>query len=521
MKEKYIFYRPEWTCGRYNSTAKVAIYYNLIEGYSYFFEEYSAMVIDCILSVGRNGLIDVHKIVTATGIAEESLLQFCEQLLNLNLLVTSIPNKESILNYRKKIGEFRRNQTIITERSVEEKLPIAASNAEREYTTRVGGITSIMFELTYVCSEKCIHCYNIGATRNDEEKSGRISNDELNFNDYKRIIDELDEQGLVKVCLSGGDPFSKSIAWDIIDYLYKKEIVFDIFTNGQTITKQVEKLADYYPRTVGVSIYSGDEKEHDYITRIKGSWKKSISVVQQLSDLGVPMNLKCCVMRPNIKNYYKVADLASEYGATPQFEISITDSVEGDKCAGRNLRLTPDLMEIVLRDSNISLYVGKEAPNYGGQPRLMTDNACGAGENSFCITPNGTFIPCCAFHAKFGNLKSQSIKDILQDNKDLHWWKNLTLNDYEECGKYDYCNYCNLCPGNNFSEFGTPTKAAENNCYIAKIRHNLAMKMMNEGYDPLEGLSLSEYLAKLPDFKEQQKLKREYSNNYCDTEIRR
>ena len=225
-------------------------------------------------------------------------------------------------------------------------------------------------------------------------------------------------------------------------------------------------------------------------------------------------------MRPNVKNYYKVADLAREYGAVHQFEISITDSVEGDKCASRNLRLTPELMEIVLRDSNIPLYVGQEAPNYGGQPRLMTDNACGAGENSFCITPDGNLIPCCAFHAKFGNVKTQSVKNIIEQNADLHWWQNLTLNDYEECGRYDYCAYCNLCPGNNFSEFGTPLKASENNCYIAKIRYNLATKMMKEGYDPLNGYSLSECLSQLPDF-EKKELKREYSEKYCDIEIRR
>ena len=518
--ENIIYYRPEWTCGRYSSDAKVAIFYNLIEGFSYFFEDYSAIVIGEILSKGRNGVVNVNDVATITGIAEESIIDFFNQLVNLNLLVTSYPDKVSIFNYRKTIGELRRKQAITTERSVEEKLPIEVSNAEREYMSRVDGVSSVMFELTYACSEKCIHCYNIGATRNDTEKSGRILDEELNIEDYKRVIDELNEMGLVKVCLTGGDPFSKSIVWDIIDYLYEKEIVFDVFTNGQMIVDKVDRLAGYYPRLVGVSIYSGDEKEHDYITRIKGSWQKSMTVVKQLSEFGVPMNLKCCVMRPNVKNYYKVADLAREYGAVHQFEISITDSVEGDKCASRNLRLTPELMEIVLRDSNIPLYVGQEAPNYGGQPRLMTDNACGAGENSFCITPDGNLIPCCAFHAKFGNVKTQSVKNIIEQNRDLHWWQNLTLNDYEECGRYDYCDYCNLCPGNNFSEFGTPLKASENNCYIAKIRYNLAMRMMKEGYDPLNGYSLFECLSQLPDF-EKKELKREYSEKYCDIEIKR
>ena len=51
--EKQIYYRPEWTCGRYNEEKKVAIYYNLIEGISYFFEDYSAMVIGAILTIEK------------------------------------------------------------------------------------------------------------------------------------------------------------------------------------------------------------------------------------------------------------------------------------------------------------------------------------------------------------------------------------------------------------------------------------------------------------------------------------
>lgn len=116
-----------------------------------------------------------------------------------------------------------------------------------------------MLELTYNCSEKCIHCYNAGATRNDCEVSKR-NRDELNFEDYKRIIDELYELGTYKVCLTGVDPFSKPIVWDIIDYLYRKNIAFDIFTNGQSITDKVDKLIGYYPRFIGLSIYSGESR---------------------------------------------------------------------------------------------------------------------------------------------------------------------------------------------------------------------------------------------------------------------
>lgn len=517
MVQHNIYYRPVWTCGRYNEKAQAAIYYNLIAGMSYFFESYSAMVISEVLSVPRNGTVNIESVAAKLNIAMESLVPFFEQLEQMGIVSSVQPTAEIIADYRHRVSEYNCQQQQTVERTTQEKLPYAISNAEQLYTEKVGGITSVMFELTYRCSEKCIHCYNEGATRNDDEESTRGDREELTIDDYKHIVDELYNQGLIKVCLTGGDPFSKSITWELIDYLFAKGIAFDVFTNGLGIVNDVERLANYYPRLVGVSIYSGLAEVHDYITRIKGSWERSMSVVRQLSTLAVPMNLKCCVMRPNVKSYYMVADIAKQYGAGPQFEISLTDSIEGDKCVSKYLRMTKDELEIVLRDDNVPLYVGKEAPNYGGQQKLMGQNPCGAGYNSLCITPEGNVIPCCAFHTLFGSSKEQSIKEIITESKELAYWRGLTLNDYEECGRHDYCAYCNLCPGNNFIEHGTPLKASDVNCYVAKVRHELAQKMM-QGYDPLDGKTLRERLAELPDYAPVA-IKREMSLDYSDTRL--
>ena len=476
------------------------------------------MVVGEILTAPKNGEINMDIISTKLNIAMESLVPFFQQLEQLGIVSSVYPSEQIIADYRKRVSEYNRRQTQTVEKTTQEKLPYAISNAEQLYTEKVGGITSVMFELTYNCSEKCIHCYNEGATRNDEEKSTRGDREEMTLNDYKRVIDDLYDQGLIKVCLTGGDPFSKPFAWEIIEYLYKKGIAFDVFTNGQRIAKDVKRLADYFPRLVAVSIYSGIAEVHDYITRIKGSWERSMSVVRELSALGVPMNLKCCVMRPNVKSYYLVADIAKEYGAVPQFEISLTDSIEGDRCVSKYLRMTSEQLEIVLRDDNIPLYVGEEAPNFGGQTKSLNESPCGAGEHSLCITPEGNVIPCCAFHTLFGNLRETNISKVLEYCKELEYWRNLTLNDYEECGRYDYCGYCNLCPGNNYIEHGTPLKASEVNCSMAKARYELAHKMM-QGYDPLKGMSLRDRLASLPDYIPVA-IKREMSLDYSDTRLK-
>ena len=502
MKQAY--YRPAWTCGRYSERnvalgrKHVAIMYNLIEGISNFFEDYSADVIKYVLAVGRNGEVDADHVSAATGIDVESIDNFFQLLVKNGLLCTHIFTEEEEMDYRKKVHAHNVTKRTAPQ-TVKEKLPMEVSSAEMSYFEAVedeGVVTSVMFELTYNCSEKCVHCYNPGATRNDNEQSHRGDREELQLSDYKRIIDELNEIGLVKVCLSGGDPFSKPIAWDIIEYLYQKEIAFDIFTNGQRIVNEVQRLAGYYPRLVGVSIYSGIAADHDAITRVKGSWEKSMRVVRQLAELAVPMNLKCCVMQPNLHSYYLVNDIARSLGAMPQFELNISDSIDGDKCA-RQLRLTEEQLQIVLRDSNVPMYVGPEAPNYGGQPRLMDKAPCGAGHNTFCITPDGNLIPCCAHHLMLGNVKGQNLKSLFVENKVLETWQHTTLNGYEECGQHDYCDYCNLCPGQAQSQYGDYRKAAENCCYMAKVRHRLAHKMM-EGYDPLNGEEFASALQRLP-----------------------
>lgn len=475
-----IYYRPEWTCGRFTENKRAAIMYNLITGFSYFFDDFSAVVIGEILKARKNEDINVVGIESATGICMESLSPFFETLRQCGLLTDSVPTAEGIHGYRQGVLEARRVDQSWVDKSTKEKLPMAISNAEQAYFAAVDDgktVCSCMFELTYRCSEMCIHCYNPGATRNGDEVSHRADQKELSLEEYKHIIDDMYENGLVKVCLSGGDPFSKEFAWELLDYLYLKGIAVDIYTNGQRIVNEVKRLANYYPRLVGVSIYSGIAKDHDAITRIPGSWRRSMQVVKELHELAVPMNLKCCIMQTNLHSYYMVADIAKEYGAIPQFEINITESNDGDLCA-KQLRLTEEQLQVVLRDNNLTLYVGKEAPNYGGMKRDLSLCSCGAGETGFCLSPNGDLRGCVAFTQIYGNLREQSVTEVLTGSSLLKEWRSAIVADYQECGQHDYCDYCNLCAGINYTEHGDFRSPAETNCYMAKCRFNLAHRLM-------------------------------------------
>ena len=218
-------------------------------------------------------------------------------------------------------------------------------------------------------------------------------------------------------------------------------------------------------------------------------------------------------MRTNLKTYTGVSKIAKRYNATLQLECAIFDSFDGDICVSKYLRLLPNELELVLRDKSNPLYVGSEILDYGGIHKDMNDIACRAGIQNFCITPTGNLIPCCSYHAVLGNLKEKHLSDIL-DNDEIKKLITLKLEKYEECGKHVYCDFCKLCPGLNFAEHGTPIKAAENNCYVAKVRYNLALRLKDNN-DPLNGNSLENALTLLPDVPSI-KVHRILTKNYFD-----
>ena len=497
------YYRPAWTCGRYNPSAQVALMYNLIEGKSFFFESYSAQVIAEILATKRNEIIDIDAIASKTGVASESIVEFIEEsLIGAGLITNRIFSKEETDKIRRSVGSMMKaNAPRYTFSNLKEEQIIGSQTAEMEYNKYMDAnsqIQTVLFELTYNCSAQCLHCYNMGATRNSSEPNCRGTLKEMSIEDYKRVIDELDSLGCYKVCLSGGDPFSKTIVWDIIAYLYEKEIAFDIFTNGLSLQEQdVERLIDYYPRLVGISIYSGISEVHDKITRIKGSLNRSLSVASHFSKYGVPLTFKCVVMKPNIKSYHLVKQLAIEYGAVCQIEANLCMGVDGDISMINHLRLSREELEVLLRDKDISLYVGLELPNEGKVIKAAEAYPCGGGYLFYTIMPTGELIVCTSLHYVLGDTTKQSLASIL-NGEALKKWRNTKVGDIEQCGDSPKCDYCNLCCGNNYSEHGVVTKPSSVNCWMADVRYQL-MQKLKEGQDPLNGLSVSERLSQFSD----------------------
>ena len=491
--------------------------YNLLEGKSFFFESFSSLVIKHVLSFQRNEEINIPHISNETQIAQESVIDFMENLVTVGLISNKVYSNEDTRKLRLKHAESLKTSTPQNIQDLSFSESMSAEDAYENSLNKDKYIPTVMFEVTYRCSEHCIHCYNAGASRNEMEISLRGERTELSIDDYKRVIDELYDLGTYKICLSGGDPFSKPRIWDIIDYIFNKNIAIDIYTNGQSIINQTERLANYYPRLVGISVYSTISEIHDGITKVKGSLERTLSVIERLSNWGIHMVIKCVIMKPNVKSYHTVKDLAKKYGAMPQFEVNLCNGVDGDISIVKNLRLSKEVLEIVLRDKFLGkMYIGMDATDNCILPKPLRANPCKAGVYGFCLSPEGELTPCCSFPYSFGSVTKKTIFEILHGRR-LEQWRNIVIEDMEDCGRHEKCNFCYLCPGNNFIEHGTPLKPSKVSCYMAEARYELYQKLKG-GDDPLNGLSVEERLKNIP-IEKVEVFKREMTNNYRNKNI--
>ncbi len=499
MKQNDVFFRPPWTCGKYNAEKHVAIMFNLLSRMNYFYENESAEVIGYVLATSPGGKVDVEETSLKCNIAPSSILKFFNELCSMGILSDKVITKEIIARYRNECKGKVTPPTIGARAN--ELSEEGVQSAYQAYTNAVNDrviISDVMFELTYRCQAQCIHCYNPGATRNDSERSGRADMEELDLNDYYRIIDDLCENGLVSATITGGDPFMHPFVWQIIDYLYKNDVSVSIYTNGIGLYGKEERLSSLFPYRVQCSLYSDIPAIHDKITRTKGSWIRTVHVMDRLHELGVPVDVACPIMQSNLKSYHGVKQYVNKYGSTPAFDVMLTDSISGDKCASQHLRLSTEQLSVVLLDEDVIQHIHLDQKNDDTfvDRNYLEGPPCGAIINSFCINPNGDVTPCCAFHKVLGNIKQQSIRKIVNNNEFINNWRSTKEKDYGECYTHEYCFYCFFCPGNNYNEVGEHLNGGENNCYLAKARYNLAMRL-NSGENILNGKTIEECIQDL------------------------
>ena len=272
-------------------------------------------------------------------------------------------------------------------------------------------------EITNKCNLRCIHCYN------EQDTCAKVF---MSLEDFKFVVDQLCSVGIKKIQLIGGEPFlmDKKILFEMMDYLSLRVKGFELFTNGTLAEKRDwQEIKDRYPNvSVATSLHSFIEEEHERVTKVKGSFKKSEQTLKCLKSLRIP--------------YRFVGTLIGGITIGKNDEIGQPSRRDYVRLAGRaNLSLYNDdlLKQRIITERTL------HAGDLRTRLKTIYEESCFASH--LYIGSDLNVYPCPMERRLYhGNLRDNDLKNLL-DNKIL----NLSKSSVNGCKDCEYRYICRDC----------------------------------------------------------------------------
>ncbi len=295
---------------------------------------------------------------------------------------------------------------------------------------------SCQIEITYRCNHLCTFCYN-------SPSGDREMTTEQIFEALRKIAD----YGVLYLTLTGGEALCHKDFYKIAHEARRLGMAVRIYSNGYLMAdkKVVRRIRELNPMEVEISLHGAKPETHEALTRIKGSFNKTVKAVENLREAGIKVLLKTPITRLNQDELFDIKALAKRYGAFISFDAVITPKDDG------NL----DPLALRAEDDFIKRYWGEWYPKlHDGKVPPRTNHCagddgsnCGTGRSGFTIDPYGNILPCVAFRRVAGNiLKIDSFAEIWEKSPVLHEVRDLAveartkLNSHAD-GQY-FLGYC-------------------------------------------------------------------------------
>ncbi len=279
-------------------------------------------------------------------------------------------------------------------------------------------------EICDFCNLKCKHCYN---------ESSSIRKCFMKYEDFQYVCEQLLDIGIKRIQIIGGEPFCNKDIKKMIQYAQSRFDTLEIFTNGTMLNEEwVDFIGNYKNIKLAFSVYSYIESEHDSVTMISGSYKRTLNTIE-------------LVKRKKIK--YRVATVHMKgclVGEKNTELFTINPYKDIVRLAGRGSvdLLTPELL--------LKKLITKETFTIPLDKRRVLNNMKGnrCFNSRLYVSCNMDVYPCVMERElSHGNLKNGNLKDLI-DNKIC----SLSKDYIEECKECEFRYACYDCRPDRISD---------------------------------------------------------------------
>lgn len=216
-------------------------------------------------------------------------------------------------------------------------------------------------ELTDLCNQACVHC-STNATQN------AACAKRLPFDTVSGLLRWFAGQGGSLVELSGGEPLLYPDLLPTLGLARSLDLETRLYTTGAPKMKHIpalEQLADAGLSSAVFSLQGASRATHERITRVPGSFERTISNVRDYVRAGLWVGLHFVPVKLNYRDVRAMAELASDLGVkelaflrfVPQGR-GLVNRAELELSHPEFQRLLHELSDLVVSETRLAIRAG-------------------------------------------------------------------------------------------------------------------------------------------------------------------
>jgi pyrroloquinoline quinone biosynthesis protein E len=287
---------------------------------------------------------------------------------------------------------------------------------------------AVLAELTHRCPLQCPYCSN-------PVELERSSN-ELTTAEWKNILTELAEIGVLQIHFSGGEPTARKDIVELVQQATDVGLYSNLITSAVLLTRdKLAALADAGLCHVQISFQGNEPVVADRVGGYRNGHVKKLEVAKWTRELDMPLTVNAVMHRQNLHQLSDIIQMAVDLDAD-RLEVA---NVQYYGWALKNrAALMPTLEQIeetprIVEDARIRLKgildIDYVVPDY----YALRPKKCmgGWGRQFFNISPSGKILPCHAAETITG-MEFESVRS----NHSIAWiWQNSeAFNRYRGTG---------------------------------------------------------------------------------------
>jgi mycofactocin biosynthetic radical S-adenosylmethionine protein MftC len=296
---------------------------------------------------------------------------------------------------------------------------------------------NVTWEITAKCNLQCRHCLSANM--------GKTYAVELDFEQCRAFIDELDRMEVFQINFGGGEPFLRKDFCNILDYAHSKGIITCVSTNGTTLDENLaRRLAGMKLLRIQVSLDGATATTNDAI-RGSGTYERILEGIHLLCKQGFPhLSINTVVTRSNFCEIEQLCELAHHY--------RVNTRLSRLRPSGNAKRVWQEFHLDNLQLAMLSEFLSAHREILSGDSffsitkedrRELGLNICGAARMTCSVLPDGSVYPCaflCDEQFKGGNIIRESLEEIWRHSASFNAIRAIRVEACESCERFSLCH---------------------------------------------------------------------------------